>query len=122
MATTIENAKITSTMLGPEGHGIFTAYVTVEGDGWGVSFGGFAFDAWSESDKQRVGVSYGMEFLRRLLAAVGVESWEKLPGTHVRVETEGWGGRCRRIGHIYKNQWFDPQALAEELKRAEASK
>lgn len=30
----IENAKITSTSLGYEGHGIMTAYVTLEGAGW----------------------------------------------------------------------------------------
>lgn len=113
--TKIENAKITGTSLGPEDHGIFTAWVTVEGEGWGVGFGGYAFDSWNEKRKQRVGMSYGLEYIRRLMKTVGVERWEKLPGTYVRVETEGAGGKCLRIGHVLKDQWFDPKALAVEM-------
>jgi len=121
MATKIENAKITGTTLGIEGHGIFTAYIHLEGDGWGVSFGGYAFDYWSEADKRRVGASYGMEFIRRLMNTVGVESWEKLPGAFVRVDSEGWGGKAKRIGHITKAQWFDPEALFAEMRAADAA-
>lgn len=48
MATEIKNARIESTMLGYEDHGILTAFVTVGGDGWGCGFGGYGLDQWSE--------------------------------------------------------------------------
>ena len=120
--TRIENAVISATRLGIEDHGIFTAWVTIKGDGWGVSFGGYAFDQWSEVRGRRVGADYGIEFIAQLMAAVGVESWEKLPGTHVRAETEGAGGRCLRIGHILKNQWFDPEKLARDMNEQAVSR
>ena len=37
MNKTIENVKITKTFFGMEDHGILTCYLTVEGDGFGVS-------------------------------------------------------------------------------------
>ena len=42
----IENAKIISTILG-EDHGCLTAYISVEGAGWGGAFGGYCLDHWS---------------------------------------------------------------------------
>lgn len=119
MTTKIENALITGTTLGLEDHGIFSAYVAVEGEGWGVSFGGYALDQWDESEKRRIGTVFGMEFIAGVMHAVGVQSWEALKGKHCRIETEGWGGRALRIGHITKNQWFDPAALAAKCKAAE---
>lgn len=119
---TIENAKIASTSLGYEDHGILTAFLHLSGEGWGVGFGGYALDTWNDALKRRVGTSYGIEFITSILTTLEVSSWERLPGQFVRVETEGWGGRALRIGHITKNQWFDPKALLEQLKaRAGAS-
>jgi hypothetical protein len=116
MMTEIKNAQITSTMLGYEDHGILTCFVTVEGDGWGCGFGGYALDLWDESKKARLGTAYGCQFIIETMKAVGVDSWEKLKGQHVRVESEGWGGTIKRIGHITKDKWFDPKALAESMK------
>ena len=114
--TKIENAQITDTTLGIEGHGIMTAMIGLSGEGWGVGFGGYTFDQWDETQKRRVGVDYGMEFIMRVLHVVGVDSWEKLKGQHVRVVTEGWGWRALKIGHITKDRWFDPQALSDEMR------
>lgn len=111
--TTIENAKITATRLGDEGHGIFSASVCLEGDGWGVWFGGYALDTFDKPQNRRVGTAFGMEFISGVLRAVGVKTWEALVGQHVRVENTGLGGKALRIGHITKNEWFDPEALAE---------
>lgn len=115
-ATKIENAQITGTTLGIEDHGIMTAMIGLSGEGWDVGFGGFALDQWDEAQKRRVGTDYGLEFVMRVLHVVGVDSWEKLKGQHVRVESEGWGGRALKIGHITKDRWFDPQALADTMR------
>jgi len=91
----IENAKITSTFLGREDHGILTGMVTLAGDGWGVGFGG-----------RCLGGDYTTEWIKGVLDTLEVSSWEKLPGTLVRVEWEGVGGRALRIGHAIKNKWY----------------
>ena len=116
MNTQIANARISKTMLGFEDHGIFTCYVFVDGEGWGCGFGGYALDVWNKERKsgrgEREGTAYGAQFIVSILRTLEIDSWEKLPGTPVRVETEGIGGRILRIGHYLKNRWFDPKELA----------
>jgi hypothetical protein len=118
-ATEIKNARIAATTLGREDHGIMTAWLHLEGYGWGISFGGYAMDQYDKAAKKRVGSAYGIAFLIGVLDAVGVDSWEKVKGQHVRVELEGWGGKALRIGHITKDTWFDPKALADSMRSAE---
>jgi len=113
METTIENAKISSSKLGYEDHGVFTAMIFINGEGWGCGFGGYALDGWDEAEGRRIGTRFGIEFITEVLNTLGVGNWEDLPGTHVRVETEGIGGGIRRIGHIIKDRWFDPKMLAD---------
>lgn len=104
--TEIRNAVIQSTQLGPEDHGIFTAYLMLQGDGWGIGFGGYGLDIYDE----HVAPAYGSYFIMEVLWVLEVRCWEKLPGTPVRVEIEGgWGGKALRIGHYFKDQWFDPR-------------
>ena len=111
MTTEIRNARIKSTFLGTEDHGIFTCYLHVEGDGWGCGFGGFALDQWDRAKERRVGHPVGIEFINAILGTLEVGAWEKLPGTFLRVETEGLGGSILRVGHPIKEKWFDPEEL-----------
>ena len=97
----IENGRITATRLG-EDHGCLTAYITVEGAGWGCSFGGYVLDHWFGQHNPTRGTGAIVE----LLKALDLESWESLTGTYVRVKTEGFGGSILAIGHIYNDQWF----------------
>lgn len=47
------------------------------------------------------------------LRELGVESWEELKGKTIRVrKTDEWGSIIS-IGHIIKDDWFNPK---EELK------
>ena len=117
----IKNAVIKSTSLGYEDHGILTCYVYLEGDGWGVGFGGYALDGYDKSAKRRWAANgYGVEFIRAIMRVAGVEVWEKLPGKSVRVDTEGWGGKALRLGHFLKDDWFDPKELAVQVEQTEA--
>lgn len=115
MATEIRNARIKSTMLGREDHGILTCYLNLEGDGWGCGFGGYAFDRYNQALKAREATEYGLAFIDEILKVTEVSSWEKLPGTYIRVDTEGWGGKIVRIGNLLKEQWFDPKELGERF-------
>jgi hypothetical protein len=93
-------AKIESTTLGYEDHGIFTVYLHVSyGSGLHQSVGGYALDEYmGERGKgRRVGTAYGMEFIARVMNACGVNRWEDLPGRTVYVLTDesrpaGFGG------------------------------
>ena len=109
--TEILNAVIDGTMLGIEDHGLMTAYVYLKGDGWGVGFGGYVLDAWDGKKRTQTPLT-GM-FVSRVLEVVGADKWEDLKGKPVRVESEGLGGGCVRIGHYVKDLWFNPK---EEFK------
>ncbi len=84
-------ARIDSTSLGWEDHGILTAYLHCSWPGGGVGVGGFCLDspkgraARDAGDYGRKGTAYGLDHLMRLMETVGVERWEKLPGQQVIV-------------------------------------
>lgn len=95
----IQNAKINSTHLGLEDHGIFTAFVYLRGDGWGQGFGGY--------DLRRGKLAF--LFLDGVNQAVGVSRWEDLANTGCRVKREE--GLIVAIGHIIDNRWFEPREV-----------
>lgn len=104
----IQNARIESTMLGEEDHGIFTCMLSLDFGGSGVGFGGYGLDDWNESLNRRVGTAYGLDCLKLILKTLDVSTWEKLPGTYIRVELTGpnLGAKILRIGHVLKDKWF----------------
>lgn len=109
----IENGRITGTTLGYEGHGIFSLYLHVEFDGGGCSYGGYALDEYDKEKKQRIGTAYGHDSIIAVLRVLEVEKWEAIPGTFIRVEHEGLGGRIRRIGHLLKNKWLSFEEIGK---------
>lgn len=83
-------AKITSTMLGVEDHGILTVWMTVSyGGSSGQGIGGYCLDEPTHDvDGKftgRVGTTYGMEFVARIMRACGVDKWEDLKGRTIYV-------------------------------------
>jgi hypothetical protein len=83
-------ARIASTHLGPEDHGIWTFFLHVEWPGAGVGIGGFGLDTYD--GERRIGTAYGMDMLMRVLETVGVARWEDIPGRNVIVLFEKNGG------------------------------
>ncbi len=115
MTIETENAVIESTMLGLEDHGIMTCFLYLNYGGSCQGFGGYALDIWNKEADRRIGTAYGAEFIARVLATVGVEKWEDLAGKHIRARHD-WT-KVHAIGHIIKDQWFDPEAdLASMVK------
>ena len=87
-------AKITKTALGYEDHGIFTAWLSLDYGGGGQGAGGYALDEYDEPKKRRVGHKCGMDFIIGVLAACGVDSWEKVAGrTVIALREDGWHGK-----------------------------
>jgi hypothetical protein len=115
------NARIASTMLGYEDHGILSSMLHLElGGGGQQGFGGYTLDdrpAEEYGGDRRPYVGAGL-WLAQVLRVVGVSKWEDLKGKHVRYERRN--GMIKKIGHIIEDKWFDAeeefQKLADEEK------
>lgn len=113
MADEIENGQIKSTHLGEGGHRIFTFMLDIEfGESSGQGFGGYALDGWQESAQRRVGTAIGMDIIKGVMRAVGVEKWEDLKGSYCRVKRDE-SRMIRAIGHITDNKWFDMRDIKQ---------
>lgn len=103
------NARIISTMLGIEDHGIMTFYLHLDYGGRQQGFGGYRLD-----DRGK-GTVFGLQSILEVLRVTGVSEWEKLLGTPVRVRTTE--SRIKMLGHYLNDTWLDLDALAVEYGR-----
>lgn len=104
----IKNAKITRTMLGREDHGIMTFMIFVEFDKCvGCGIGGYALDQYDRDTKRRVFTGKGLEAISQILEVVGVDQWEKLSGSYIRIKDNGWGSTVDEIGNLMEDKWFN---------------
>lgn len=118
-------ATIKSTTLGWEDHGILTAMLDLTWDGSGVGVGGYCLDQTTGGpDYGRRGTAYGLDHIMRIMETVGVDRWEKLPGSRVVVlfESENaWGGTSRGIAGLQNGRVFLLKEHAEAWQLVEAS-
>lgn len=111
----IKNAKITSTSLGYEDHGILTFGLCLDiSGGGGVVYGSFALDEYDEEKKKRVCDAKSMECITEIMNVVGVENWEDLKGKYIRIQTNGWGSAIDKIGNLMEDKWFDIREFFKE--------
>lgn len=103
----IKNAKIDSTMLGREDHGIMTFMIYISADWINCGVGGYCLDEFNSATQTRVFRAESMEAISKVLEVVGVDKWEDLPGKYIRFEDNGWGTAVTKIGNIIKDKWFD---------------
>lgn len=114
----IVNARIASTMLGKEDHGIMTFMLHLDFDGCGQGYGGYALDKWDASMGKRMGCAFGMEAVMSILTVAGVNKWEDLKGKYIRVKYEGsqYSSKIIEIGHIIENKWYDIAGHAKSME------
>lgn len=100
-------AKIDSTHLGIEDHGLFTLNLGFAyGGGTHQGIGHIVLDSpLKDSDGhfiRRQGTSIGCECIMRVLSACGVDTWEKLRGRTVIVlrENGGWNAAIKGIAPL----------------------
>ena len=103
------NAKIESTMLGFEDHGILTCFLMLKQSGTGQGFGGYRLDAPKNQPSE-----LGTFWVKKILETVGVSKWEDLVGKHIRVDGEEYGD-ITGIGHIIEDRWFYPKKEIEKI-------
>jgi len=106
-----KNAKIQSTMLGIEAHGIMTFFLGLDYGGSGQGAGGYMLlSSKPEQDKN----AFGIAIIREILRVVGVEKWEELKGKHVRVKSS-WD-EVIAIGNIIEDNWLNFEEFAQKFK------
>lgn len=103
----IRNAKITSTKLGREDHGIMTFMIFIEFGGSCCGVGGYALDMWDRESDKRVFTAKGLEAISEILNVVGVDNWEDLKGQYIRIKDNGWGSTVDEIGNLMEDKWFN---------------
>lgn len=104
----IVNARIESTMLGFEDHGILTLCLTLDYGGSGQGFGLVMLGGVQPDE-----VPYASHLIHRILRVVGAEKWEDLKGKHIRADQDN--SKVYRIGNIIKDEWCDPQEIFDSL-------
>lgn len=118
-------AKVKSTRMGVEDHGIFTTYLTLDYGGAGQGAGGYGLDtpiSDPETDEflGRYGSAYGCEWIKRTIKACGVDAWEDIPGRTIISLTDNdglLGGLIRGIAPLptEPGEPFYFEALRDEL-------
>lgn len=95
-------ATISRTTLGEEDHGILTTYLMTEWSGGGQGFGGYALDEYDKELKKRIPTAYGLDFIVKVMWAVGVREWESLKGQKVIIlhDAEDRYGSIKGLAHI----------------------
>ena len=112
----IENALITKVDLSMADHGCLTLAMTLEGSGWGVTYGGYCLGKGFLGADEFDGSAAGMEYLMRIMDTIGVERFQDLKGKYVRVATKGLGSSVKIIGNILKDKWFDAETFFTDKK------
>ena len=106
----IKNAIIEGAKIHDSDRGLLTVDLTLNYGGSGQMFGGYALylpKSYSHHEMK----SYAGHFIWRCMEIAGVNSWDKIIGKAIRVETDSenkFDGRIIGIGHITKNDWFYP--------------
>lgn len=132
MTEHIQNAVIESVRLTSDDHGLLSAWLFLDYGGSGQGFGGYTLylpDSFLHHDP--AGPNFAGHFIWRCMEIGGVTEWMALPGKTVRVKQDKPFGSIISIGHIVKNDWFDPKidftvmkaehdALKAAVKSAEA--
>lgn len=112
----INNAEIKDVDLSMADHSVLTLEMTLEGNGWGVVYGGYVLGHGYLGAKEFDGSAKGLESIMRIMDVVGVERFNDMQGKYIRVATKGWGSSVKIIGNLIKDKWFDIDEFFKEDK------
>ncbi|MCP4615965.1 MAG: hypothetical protein GY844_05975 [Bradyrhizobium sp.] len=101
----VKNAVIESVTLEKGDRGFLQCWLHLSYGGAGQGFGGYVLylpKSYSHHELK----SIAGHFIFRCMEIAGVDRWEHLPGRTIRVRSDL--GKVHSIGHIVKDDWFDP--------------
>jgi hypothetical protein len=102
----IKNAVIEGAVITNDDHGVLSAWVHLDYGGSGQGFGGYSLYLPKSFDNHDKLSGYAGHFIWRVMEVTGVSEWSQLKGKTVRVKASQ--GKVEAIGHIVKDDWFDP--------------
>lgn len=110
----IKNALIDNVSIDTGDRGLLTAWIFLDyGDSGHQGFGGHALYLPKDYKNFTNKGDFAGHFIFRVMQVAGVESWDKMKGKTVRVKQKN--GLVVAIGHIVKNDWFNPSEDFERM-------
>jgi hypothetical protein len=116
----IRNAVIDSVSIDMGDRGLLTAWLFLDYGGMSQGFGGYSLYL-PKSYKHHADacqINLAGHFIFRCMEIAGVERWADLKGKTIRVKSDkdGLNASILAIGHIVKDDWFNPSKDYEEMK------
>lgn len=113
------NAIIKSARISADDHNLLSAWLDLDYGGCGQGFGGYTLYLPSSFTHHAgsMKANYAGHFIWRVMEVAGVTTWSALPGKTVRVRKEH--SKVHAIGHIVKEDWFDPSTDFEAMRPAD---
>ena len=106
MNTEVKNAVIENAVITAEDHGLLSAWLTLDYGGTCQGFGGYALYLPRSFAHGKIESPAG-HFIWRVMEVAGVSKWDQLNGKTVRSRCEQ--SKVHALGHIVKDDWFDPE-------------
>jgi hypothetical protein len=115
----VRNAVIESAKITNDDHNLLSAWLNLDYGGSGQGFGRYCLYL-PKSFTHHAGslrANYAGHFIWRVMEIAGVSSWEHLAGKTIRAKCEH--SKVHAIGHIVKDDWFNPSEDFERMKPTE---
>jgi hypothetical protein len=103
-----KNAVISDATITNDDHGLLSAWIYLDYGGSGQGVGGYALYLPSNFRHATNQKNYAGHFIWRVMAVAGVSKWSQLQGKTVRARCNY--SKVYALGHIVKDDWFDPSA------------